>query len=432
MTRLRAAVRVLFGSVLLGQAVTGCGSDELTSPAGPTPTNTLVVTPGRLVLGLGMSRRISASVVDPSGALVAGEPVSFSSSDPDRVSVNSDGLVSYVGPGQAEIRASSGDLMEAVPYTGLQSGHPLGLTTTSTRLPGDGQGDGPFGAAVDAAGRILISQSNSGRLASSLYPDSGITTQDLGGGSPTSIALLAGGTALITPTGADNMEASLIEVSSDRVLGQVSVGVPAFAALTSADSQTVYLGTNDGRVLEFDVASSTITASIDLEVALSRVNHLALNQSETLLYASSFTTGTISEIDLASKTVARLFIVGGEPQGIALSTDGTELYVADESGLGRINIYDIVGDTLKTSIPSGATSSIGGPFGLAISPDGSRVYVGVITTGGPGLIQVIDVGTRTIERTINSCGRMPRRIAFGFSGGLAVVADESGCVNVVE
>jgi hypothetical protein len=48
------------------------------------------------------------------------------------------------------------------------------------------------------------------------------------------------------------------------------------------------------------------------------------------------------------------------------------------------------------------------------------------------LIQVIDAGTRTIEHTINSCGRMPRRIAFGFSGGLAVIADETGCVNFVE
>jgi YVTN family beta-propeller protein len=67
-----------------------------------------------------------------------------------------------------------------------------------------------------------------------------------------------------------------------------------------------------------------------------------------------------------------------------------------------------------------------------MSPDGTTVYVGVITSEGPVLIQVIDAGTRTIERTINSCGRVPRRIAFGFSGGLAVIADESGCVNFVE
>jgi hypothetical protein len=56
----------------------------------------------------------------------------------------------------------------------------------------------------------------------------------------------------------------------------------------------------------------------------------------------------------------------------------------------------------------------------------------VITTEGPGLIHVIDVASRTIKRTFNSCGMAPRRIAFGFSGGLAVIADESGCVNVVE
>jgi YVTN family beta-propeller protein len=125
-------------------------------------------------------------------------------------------------------------------------------------------------------------------------------------------------------------------------------------------------------------------------------------------------------------------IVGGEPQGIAVSRDGTELYVADESGTGHVNVYDIVGDTLESSIPSGATSSAGGPFDLVMSPDGATVYVGVITTEGTGLIQVINTGTRTIERTINSCGRMPRRIAFGFSGGLAVIADETGCANFVE
>jgi YVTN family beta-propeller protein len=91
-----------------------------------------------------------------------------------------------------------------------------------------------------------------------------------------------------------------------------------------------------------------------------------------------------------------------------------------------------VGDTLETTIPSGAMASTGGPFALALSPDGTRVYVGVISLEGPGLIQVIDAGTRTIERTITSCGAMPRRIAFGFSGGLAVIPDESGCANFVE
>ena len=124
--------------------------------------------------------------------------------------------------------------------------------------------------------------------------------------------------------------------------------------------------------------------------------------------------------------------VGGEPQGVAVSLDGTELFVADESFNGQINVYNLIANVQEASIPSGATSSLGGPFGLAISPDGAAVYVGVISAEGPGLIQVIDVKTRTIERTINSCGSTPRRIAFGFSGGLAVIADETGCATFVE
>jgi DNA-binding beta-propeller fold protein YncE len=378
-----------------------------------------------------MSRQLSAAVVDQSGTPVAGVALSYRSSDPSRAVVTSDGLVSYVGEGEAEIRVSSQDLLAVIPYTGIRSGHPLGTRTTSTRLPGDRQGDAPFGVAVDGEGRIFISQADSGLVVSGLYPETEFTARDLGG-APTSIALLGGGTALVTPTGPDASEASLIELSSDRVLAQLPLEASAFAAVTAPDSQTAYLGTNDGRVLEFDVASSRVIGSIDLGVPKSRANHLALNAAGTLLYASSFTTGTISEIDLSSSTVARLFVVGGEPQGIAVSLDGTELFVADESGTGHINVYNLIANTLESSIASGATSSLGGPFGLAISPDGATVYVGVITTEGPGLIQVIDAGTRTIQRTINSCGQVPRRIAFGFSGGLAVIADESGCVNFIE
>jgi DNA-binding beta-propeller fold protein YncE len=421
-------MRSLFATATLGACAAACGSDE---PTSPSPTGTLVVTPASLVMGLGTSRQLSAAVIDGAGAPVSGAMVSFVSSDPTRASVTPEGLVSYVGVGRAEIRATSNNLLAVIPYTGMRSGHPLGTTTTSTRLPGDGEGDGPFGAAVDGDGRILISQTNSGRVASGFYPVTGFATREVDG-TPTSIAVLGGGTALVTPTGADNDDASLIELSSDRVLVQVPLDVPAFSAVTAPNSQTAYLGTNDGRVLEFDVASSSVTGSIDLTVSNSRANHLALNPAGTLLYVSSFTTGTISEMDLASKSVVRTFVVGGEPQGIAVSLDGAELYVADESGTGSIDIYDLAGATLVDSLPSGATSSSGGPFGLAMSPDGATVYVGVITGDGPGLIQVIDVGTHTIQRTITSCGGIPRRIGFGYSGGLAVIADETGCVNFVE
>jgi DNA-binding beta-propeller fold protein YncE len=424
---LSTVMRSLVGSALLGAAAAACSDD----PASPTPTTTLVVTPERLVLGSSMSRQLTASVLDQSGATVSDPDVSYVSTDPTRASVSAEGRVTYAGPGPAEIRASSAGVVAVVPYTGLLSGHPLATNTISARLPGDQRGNRPFGVAVDGEGRIFISQSDSGQVASALYPDTGFTTQNLGG-TPTSIALLGGGTALVTPSGPDANDASVIELASGRVLADVPLDVPSFSAVTAPDSQTVYLGTNDGRVLVLDRATASVTGSIDLGVEKSRANHLAINATGTLLYASSFTSGTISEIDLVSRTLARLFIVGGEPQGLAVSPDGSELYVADEAGLGHIDIYDIVENRLQASLPSGATSGLGGPFGLALSPDGARLYVGVINNEEPGLIQVIDPAARRIERTLASCGRTPRRIAFGFSGGLAVIVDETGCATFVE
>src|SRR5919197_593390 len=98
-------MRSPFASAMLCATAAACGSHEPTSPA--APTGTLVVTPATLVLGVGMSRRLSASVLDESGAPVSGTTVSFVSSDPSRVSVTADGLVRYVGVGRAEIRAST-------------------------------------------------------------------------------------------------------------------------------------------------------------------------------------------------------------------------------------------------------------------------------------------------------------------------------------
>lgn len=424
MTRSRLAVLAL-----LSGSAAGCGSDRT---GGPSPDAvSLTVSPATLVMGMGMTRQLSAAVLDDMGVPVPEAAFRFASDDETRASVTDAGLVSYVAAGAAGISVTSGELAALVPYRGLRTGHPTGAMTTSVRLPGSQEGDAPFGVAVDAAGRILISQTTTGRLASDFYPVGRFDTRDLDG-TPTSIVPLRGGRALITPTGPDNTDASVIDPSSELPAIRVPLGVSAFAVTTAPDSLTAYLGTNDGRVLELDVVSSQVTASIELGVEKSRANHLALNPAGTVLYASSFTSGTISEIDLASRSVLRTFFVGGEPQGMAVSPDGTELFVADESGTGTIDVLDLEEPGVIVSLPSGAISVGGGPFALALSPDGAVVYAGVIVGEGQGTILVIDVASRTIERTIPSCGEIPRRIGFGFSGGLAVIPDESGCANFVE
>ncbi len=78
---------------------------------------------------------------------------------------------------------------------------------------------------------------------------------------------------------------------------------------------------------------------------------------------------------------------GGGPFGIAVSPDGRSVYVANAGG--SISQYDVgAGGALSPKSP--ATVPAGGtPFGVAVSPDGRSVYV---TGGFGGSVSQYDVG----------------------------------------
>jgi YVTN family beta-propeller protein len=50
-----------------------------------------------------------------------------------------------------------------------------------------------------------------------------------------------------------------------------------------------------------------------------------------MAYASNEGSGTVSKIDTATDKVTATFTVGGKPRGIALSPDGKRLYLSDQT-----------------------------------------------------------------------------------------------------
>jgi YVTN family beta-propeller protein len=64
---------------------------------------------------------------------------------------------------------------------------------------------------------------------------------------------------------------------------------------------------------------------------------------------------------------------------------------------------------------------------MALSPDEAHLYVSI---PGAGAVQVVNTASRSIVHTVSVRGR-PRRIAFDYHGGTAVVANESGAVDFV-
>ncbi|MGW3815308.1 hypothetical protein [Streptomyces sp. NPDC005046] len=105
-----------------------------------------------------------------------------------------------------------------------------------------------------------------------------------------------------------------------------------------------------------------------------RPHSVAVSPDGTRLYVTNFGDGSVSVIDPYREAVVATHQVGESPYGVAVSPDGTDLYVA-ATGPGTVTQCSISGDDLVQdgSILS-ADDHSKRPYGMAVGPDGS-VYV---------------------------------------------------------
>jgi YVTN family beta-propeller protein len=111
--------------------------------------------------------------------------------------------------------------------------------------------------------------------------------------------------------------------------------------------------------------------------------------------------GTVSVIATANNTVVATIPVGSGPAGVAVTPDGSKVYVTTFGGSGgAVSVIDTASNTV-IAIPLGSTE----PFGVAVTPDGSKVYVALDT------VSVIATASNTVIGSPISVGSDP--IAFG-------------------
>ena len=152
------------------------------------------------------------------------------------------------------------------------------------------------------------------------------------------------------------------------------------------------------------------------------------------LYVTNETEGTLTVIDVATLTPVTTIPLGKRPRGIAASPDGTRLYVAlsgspnagpgvDEKKLpppdrsaDGIGIVDLQLGKLLKVLPSGTD-----PEQLAVSTDGTRVF---IANEDSGKASVVDVSSGQIVETFKIgdepegvVGRAVERPRLGDVGG---------------
>jgi YVTN family beta-propeller protein len=104
--------------------------------------------------------------------------------------------------------------------------------------------------------------------------------------------------------------------------------------------------------------------------------------------------------------------VGQEPNGVALTPDGRRLFVANTvSGTVSVLVVDRAGQNagrLVANIPVGTE-----PYGLAMTPNGTKLYV---ANARSNTVSVIDVRANRVVKTIDNVGLEPRGLAITNDG----------------
>ena len=273
----------------------------------------------------------------------------------------------------------------------------------------------PYGVAISREGRSYVT-----RLAlNSVVNDSALPADDFA--SPIAVGLTpphvvfnpAGSRAYVTNQTGQSM--SVIDVPGNTVLTTVPLTADGFNLITSADGQKVFVSVATGQVYVVNAGTNQIVDSIILGPA---VNGFARHPKKNLIYISSRDGATVSEVSTTSNQVARTFTTGGLPQRLAVSPNGRELLIANET-LG-LDIWNLETGVRDTTVGMAA-------YGLALSPDGEKVYV---TSGPGGLITIVNRADRSVDTTL-TVGGITRNVAFDTKGETAIITNEADFVTVV-
>jgi YVTN family beta-propeller protein len=146
-------------------------------------------------------------------------------------------------------------------------------------------------------------------------------------------------------------------------------------------------------------------------------------------YVANRAAGVVTVVDTAiDQVVATIPIPDGPPQYLAFAPDGKRLYVSifndPDRSINRVAVLDTATNTVVTTIKVGSR-----PFALAVSPDGSQIYV---PNHDSGTISVIDTASNSLVTDIRVKPN-PHWVAFSKDGTRAyAVNHESNIVSVID
>ena len=368
------------------------------------------VSPSPANVSTGRTRSLAARLLDAVDAEIKGATFSFTSNNPSLITVSADGTITSVGPlgkGSITVSAQGTSLKVDVPVSVLANGHPNGVATLI-----------PLPAGSYAVAAVSGSEGYASRYG-------GVVSRlDLVNHTATSIPGTHGGLGLaVAPSRREVYSAQYLAGAIDVIsitgtptlIATLTIPTMALDLIVSPDDRTLYASLENGTVAVFDLATRTMTT-----LPTSGINflHLSLHPTKPLLYGSG-NASAVYEVNLdtkATRLVPPAFAFNG--QATALTSDGTFLYVANESGsVEEINLV---------TAARGRTFTTCSAWGLRLTPDDEQL----IAACSSGQAVILDRVSGATLQTLSNGGS--RRVSITADGLTALVGQANGGVTVIQ
>ena len=234
-------------------------------------------------------------------------------------------------------------------------------------------------------------------------------------------AVYAETTAYIANGGAD--EVLKVIASSEAVTTTPVTGSPYGAAVTP-DGEQVLVTQNGADTVVFISTSNFSGSPFTLAVG-SFPRGITVEPSGRYAYVANFGDNTVSKISISGRNIAETITVEDGPWGVAARFDEQNDSPVVYAACNTDDSVTVIGkDTQKTIINVGD-----GPTGLAVTPDGSDVYV---ANNNDDTVSIIDTLTNTVIDTV-TVGSAPWGIAVGAEGKYVYVTNsDADTVTVIQ
>ena len=221
-------------------------------------------------------------------------------------------------------------------------------------------------------------------------------------------------------------------VGNPIVVGSAPTGVAARPI-----SSTVYVtNRTSGSVSVISTVDNKVVNTITVGT---QPESIVFNADGSRAYVTNYGSKSVSVIDTTlaqqPKVIATISNVGTNPRGIAYvqTANGPRVYVAN-SGAGTVSVINASTNKLIDTKPSTTLTvdpiSVGpAPQQIAVSPDGTRIYV---TNQNSNSVSVINTATNAIDGTAIVVGSKPAGVALSADGSTLYVANGDDSVSVVD